>query len=84
MFFSLLCRPVTKSHLVSLSWWVDAKGPEQRFGAEREALSVLAAEHCQASIYAEHWGYRQVATELDLPADHNSGSFGFPKGNTSL
>lgn len=64
MFFSLLYRPVPKSHLVSLSWWVDAKVPEQRFGAEREALSVLAAEHCEASIYAEYWGYWQVATEL--------------------
>lgn len=56
MFFSLVHCPVPKSHLVSLSWWVDAKGPEQRFRAEREALSVLAAEHCEASIYAEHWG----------------------------
>lgn len=84
MFFSLLYCPVPKSHLVSLSWWVDAKVPEQRFGAEREALSVLAAEHCEASIYAEHWGYWQVATELALPSDHNSGSFGFPEGNASL
>lgn len=44
MSFSLLYCLVPKSHLVSLSWW------EEVFLAEREALSVLAAEHCEASM----------------------------------
>lgn len=35
--------------------------PEQRFILEREALSVLGAEQCEASVL-NTWGYWQVAT----------------------
>lgn len=75
---------VPKSHLASLSWWEEAKGPEQRFISEREALPVLGAEQCGASMLntGSCW---QVASQLALPADHNSGSFVFPiQGKASL